>query len=118
MYRIWYWAVIDRESDDRFVANVPDLGDVSAWGETEKDAMAHVADLAGNVVRSLVETGDAVPRARRSGELPSSTRPNEIGRAMIAEPDWPKLVQAGKLDQLKPFSPSLMADPLLAHIHE
>ena len=40
-----------------------------------------------------------------------------VGRAMIAEPDWPKLVQAGKLDQLKPFSPSLMADPLVAHIN-
>lgn len=39
-----------------------------------------------------------------------------VGRAMIAEPDWPKLVQAGALDQLKPFATSLMADPLMAHV--
>jgi len=38
-----------------------------------------------------------------------------VGRAMIAEPDWPKLVQAGRFDMLKPFSTSLMADPLMAH---
>ena len=40
-----------------------------------------------------------------------------VGRAMIAEPDWPKLVQAGRLGALKPFSPSLMADPLLGHLN-
>ncbi|VWX55128.1 hypothetical protein NOVOSPHI9U_780001 [Novosphingobium sp. 9U] len=39
-----------------------------------------------------------------------------VGRAMIAEPDWPKLVQAGALDRLKPFATSLMADPLMAHV--
>ena len=26
MYRIWYWATVDRESDGRFVASIPDLG--------------------------------------------------------------------------------------------
>ncbi len=40
-----------------------------------------------------------------------------VGRAMIAEPDWPKLVQAGRLDALKPFSPAVMADPLLGHLN-
>jgi 2,4-dienoyl-CoA reductase-like NADH-dependent reductase (Old Yellow Enzyme family) len=40
-----------------------------------------------------------------------------VGRAMIAEPDWPKLVQAGRLDKLRPFSPSIMADPLLGHLN-
>lgn len=38
-----------------------------------------------------------------------------VGRAMIAEPDWPKLVQKGELHQLKPFSTEVMADPLMAH---
>jgi 2,4-dienoyl-CoA reductase-like NADH-dependent reductase (Old Yellow Enzyme family) len=41
-----------------------------------------------------------------------------VGRAMIAEPDWPKLVQRGAFDQLKPFATSLMADPLMAHVTE
>ncbi|CAN7587186.1 12-oxophytodienoate reductase [Phenylobacterium sp. LjRoot219] len=36
-----------------------------------------------------------------------------VGRAMIAEPDWAKLVQAGRLDELKPFKPSIISDVLL-----
>jgi predicted RNase H-like HicB family nuclease len=83
MYRVWYWALVDRESDGRFVASIPDLGDLAAYGENEKDAVAHLTDLAGEHVRSLVETGQPAPRARRASELPSSTRPHEISRAMI-----------------------------------
>ncbi|MET0586920.1 MAG: 12-oxophytodienoate reductase [Novosphingobium sp.] len=41
-----------------------------------------------------------------------------VGRAMIAEPDWPKIVRRGELDRLKPFSTSLMADPLMAHVKD
>ena len=41
-----------------------------------------------------------------------------VGRAMISEPDWPKLVQRGDFNALKPFSPSLMADPLMAHVKD
>ena len=41
-----------------------------------------------------------------------------VGRAMIAEPDWPKLVRAGAFGELKPFSTSLMADPLMAHVKD
>jgi predicted RNase H-like HicB family nuclease len=81
--RRWYWAIIDRESDGRFIANVPDLEDVSAWGKTEKDAVAHVADLAGQAVRPLVERGDTAPRARRAGEMPSAIRSREIDRCLI-----------------------------------
>jgi hypothetical protein len=39
MYRIWYWAMIDRESNGRFIASIPDLGDLAAYGENEKDAV-------------------------------------------------------------------------------
>lgn len=39
-----------------------------------------------------------------------------VGRAMIAEPDWPKLVARGALDQLKPFSTGALADALMAHV--
>src|SRR5262245_4622476 len=38
MYRIWYWATIDRESDGRFIASIPDLGDLAAYGDSDKDA--------------------------------------------------------------------------------
>jgi 2,4-dienoyl-CoA reductase-like NADH-dependent reductase (Old Yellow Enzyme family) len=41
-----------------------------------------------------------------------------VGRAMIAEPDWPKVVQAGQLNRLKPFSTSAMADALMSHVTE
>ena len=41
-----------------------------------------------------------------------------VGRAMIAEPDWPKLVRNSSFDQLKPFSASVMADPLMAHVKD
>jgi predicted RNase H-like HicB family nuclease len=84
MYRIWYWAMIGRESDGRFVASVPDLGDVAAWGETDKDAIAHVASLAAEHVHTLVDRGEQVPHQSHFSELPSHTRSKEIGRAMVA----------------------------------
>jgi hypothetical protein len=36
---IWYWAILDRESEG-FIASIPDLGDLAAYGENEKDAVA------------------------------------------------------------------------------
>ena len=39
-----------------------------------------------------------------------------VGRAMIAEPDWPKIVQRGALDELKAFTPKALDDALIAHI--
>jgi len=41
-----------------------------------------------------------------------------VGRAMIAEPDWPKLVRAGALDQLKPFTPNALDDALMSHVKD
>jgi hypothetical protein len=29
MYRVWYWATIDRENDGRFVASIPNLWDLA-----------------------------------------------------------------------------------------
>jgi predicted RNase H-like HicB family nuclease len=83
MYRVWYWAIVDRESDGRFLASIPDLGDLAAYGENEKDAVAHVTDLAAEHVRALVEGGQAAPRARHASEMPSTHRAKELGRAMI-----------------------------------
>jgi predicted RNase H-like HicB family nuclease len=42
---IWYWAILVREGDG-FIASVPDLGDLAAYGNTDKDAVAHVAERA------------------------------------------------------------------------
>jgi predicted RNase H-like HicB family nuclease len=52
MYRVWYWATIDRENDGRFVASIPDLWDLAAYGDTDKDAIAHVTELASERVRA------------------------------------------------------------------
>ena len=83
MYRVWYWAMIDRESDGRFIAIIPDLGDLAASGENEKDAVAHVAVLAADHVRAVVESGQPAPRARQAAELPSNIRSKEVGRSLI-----------------------------------
>ena len=84
MYRIWYWAVVGRESDGRFVASIPDLADLAAYGSNEKDAVANVREFAAEHVRSLVENGQPVPRPRPASEMPTFSKPNKIGRAMVA----------------------------------
>jgi predicted RNase H-like HicB family nuclease len=83
MYRIWYWAMIDRQTDGRFVASIPDLGDLAAYGVTDKEAVTQVTDLARESVRAAVESGQAVPPRRHYNEMPSYLRSKEIGRAII-----------------------------------
>ena len=83
MYRIWYWATVDRESDGRFIASIPDLGDLAAYGDTDKDAVAHVTDLAAERVRAAVDDGQPVPRRRQFSEMPNHIRSKEVGRAII-----------------------------------
>ena len=83
MYRVWYWAMIDRDSEGRFVASVPDLDDVAASASTEKGAVAQLTVLAAERVRLAVEGGQKVPGRRQFTELPSRFRSKEIGRAII-----------------------------------
>ena len=83
MYRVWYWAMIDRESDGRFVASIPDLWDLAAYGDTDKDAVAHVTDLAAERVRAAIDDGGPVPPRRQCSEMPSQIRSKEVGRAII-----------------------------------
>jgi len=74
---------VGRESDGRFVASIPDLADLAAYGSNEKDAVANVTDLAAEHVRSLVERYQSVPRPRPASEMPTLSKPKKIGRAMI-----------------------------------
>jgi predicted RNase H-like HicB family nuclease len=83
MYRIWYWATIDRENDGRFIASIPDLWDLAAYGDTDKDAVAHVTELAGERVRAALDDGHQVPPRRQCSEMPSHIRSKEVGRAII-----------------------------------
>jgi hypothetical protein len=48
MYRVWYSAMIDRESDGRFIGSIPDLGDLAGYGDTDKDAVVHVTTWRAN----------------------------------------------------------------------
>jgi predicted RNase H-like HicB family nuclease len=83
MYRVWYWAMIDREHDGRFIASIPDLWDLAAYGDTDKDAIAHVTELASERVRAALDDGQRVPPRRQCSVLPSHIRTKEVGRAMI-----------------------------------
>ena len=83
MYRIWYWARIDRETDGQFTASIPDLGDLAAHGDTGKDAVAHVTNLARAHVRAAVERGEPLPPRRRFTDMPSLVRSREVGRAIV-----------------------------------
>ena len=73
MYRVWYWAMIDRESNGRFIASIPDLGDLAAHGHTDKDAVAHVTELAAERVRAAIDDGQPVPPRRQCAA------PGEVG---------------------------------------
>jgi hypothetical protein len=44
MYSIWYWATIDREYDGRFIASMPDLWDLAAYGAMDKEVVASALD--------------------------------------------------------------------------
>jgi len=101
MYRIWYWATIDRESDGRFIATIPDLGDLTAYGESDKAAVAHVTDLARDHVRSAVEAGQPAPARRHFTEMPSYVHAKEIGRTII-----PVEVERSAASQVPPYSMS------------
>jgi predicted RNase H-like HicB family nuclease len=84
MYRVWYWAIIDRENDGRFIASIPDLWDLAAYGDTDKDAIAHATELASERVRAALDDGQQVPPRRQCSELPGHIRgTNEVGRAII-----------------------------------
>jgi predicted RNase H-like HicB family nuclease len=83
MYRIWYWAMIDRDSDGRFIASIPDLGDLAAYGDTDKEAVAHATNLAAERVRAALDGGERVPQRRHFSEMPRQIRSKEVGRAII-----------------------------------
>ena len=105
MYRVRYRAMIDRESDGRFIASIPDLDDLAAYGQTDEDAVAHVTELVGQRVRAAVEEGQPVPPRRQSSEMPSQIRFKEVGRAIIPAGQSSRWkLGAGKHGQLRPIT--------------
>jgi len=52
---------IDTEEDGRFLASVPDLPGVMAYGDTQADATRKVKAIALQVLADMIESGEEVP---------------------------------------------------------
>ena len=52
---------IERESDGRWIAEVPDLPGVMAYGDSKADAMAKAETLALRVIADRMEHGETIP---------------------------------------------------------
>jgi predicted RNase H-like HicB family nuclease len=52
---------IDQEEDGRWIAEVPDLPGVMAYGQTRAEAVASVEALALRVLADRLEHGESVP---------------------------------------------------------
>ena len=52
---------IERESDGRWIAEIPDLPGVMAYGDSRADAVAKVETLALRVIADRMEHGETIP---------------------------------------------------------
>jgi hypothetical protein len=59
------------------------LGTWPHMATPNKDAVAHVTQLAGELVRAAVDDGQPVPQRRHFSEMPSYVRSKEVGRVII-----------------------------------
>jgi len=55
---------IDREGDGRWIAEVPELPGVMAYGKTRKQALSKVMALALRVVADKIDHGEDIPELR------------------------------------------------------
>jgi predicted RNase H-like HicB family nuclease len=54
---------IEQEADGRWIAEIPDLPGVLAYGATAAEARAHAVALAFRVIAERIEQGEQVPAA-------------------------------------------------------
>jgi len=52
---------VEREDDGRWIAEVPDLPGVMAYGQSNEQAIARVKALALRVIADRVENGESIP---------------------------------------------------------
>lgn len=57
---------IEREEDGRFLASVPELPGVMAYGETEDAAVRKAKTIALQVLADMIESGEEVPEPLKS----------------------------------------------------
>jgi predicted RNase H-like HicB family nuclease len=53
---------LDRETDGRWIADVPELPGVTVYGSTEKEALANAKALALHVIADRIEHAEEVPK--------------------------------------------------------
>ena len=62
---------IEREEDDRWMAEVPDLPGVMAYGQNKKEAVSKVKALALRVMADRLEHGEEIPELRGVFAVPA-----------------------------------------------
>lgn len=62
---------IERENDGRWIAEVPDLPGVLAYGDTREEAVAKVEAPALRVIADRLDHGEAVPELEDLFSLPA-----------------------------------------------
>jgi predicted RNase H-like HicB family nuclease len=55
---------LDREDDGRWIAEVPALPGVLAYGNSEVEARAHATSLALRVIADRIDNGESLPGLR------------------------------------------------------
>jgi predicted RNase H-like HicB family nuclease len=56
---------LEREEDGRFLASVPELPGVMAYGDTEQAAVRKVKSIALQVLADMLESGEDLPQPLR-----------------------------------------------------
>lgn len=62
---------IEREEDGRWIAEVPDLPGVMAYGQSKKEAVSKVKALALRVLADRLEHGEEIPELRGVFAMPA-----------------------------------------------
>lgn len=62
---------IEREEDGRWMAEVPDLPGVMAYGQNKKEAVSKVKALALRVMADRLEHGEEIPELRGVFAVPA-----------------------------------------------
>ena len=62
---------IEREEDGRWIADVPDLPGVMAYGQTREDAISRVQALALRVLADRLDHGETIPELAQVFAVPA-----------------------------------------------
>ena len=57
---------LEREEDGRWIAEIPALAGVLAYGDTEAEARTHAVSLALRVIAYRIDTGEPLPEEARN----------------------------------------------------